>query len=57
MNEKVKISEEDQAAIDRLGITSSPKQVYYYKQHRYDRLADALRFAERDSASSETKIS
>lgn len=51
VNEEIKTSEEDRATMDRYGITSSTRQVYFYKQHRYGKLADAVRYAERDNAS------
>ncbi len=51
MNDESKINEKDKASMERLGITSSTKQVYFYKQHRYDKLTDAVRYAERDNAS------
>ena len=51
MNKDSKISEEDKASMDRLGITCSAKQTYSYKNHRYDNLAEAVRYAEREKAS------
>lgn len=53
MNEETKISEKDKASMDRLGITCTAKQVYFYKQHRYNNLTDAVRYAERKSASTQ----
>lgn len=53
MNEDIRTSEEDRATMDRFGITNSTRQVYFYKQHRYDKLADAVRYAERDNANAQ----
>jgi len=38
MNKETSVSEEDKTSMDRLGITNSSKQIYYYKQHRYENL-------------------
>ena len=54
MIEEPTTSEEDKATMDRFGITNSTKQVYFYKQHRYAKLADAVRYAERDNASTQS---
>lgn len=48
MTDEIKTSPEEKTKMERLGITSSIKQIYYYKNHQYDRLADALRYADRD---------
>ena len=50
MSEKIRISEEDKTAMDRFGITCAPKTVFFYKKHRYENLADALRYAKSDYA-------
>ena len=50
MSKKTRISEEDKTAMDRFGITCSPKTVFFYKKYRYENLADALRYAESDYA-------
>lgn len=39
----------DRQAMDTHGITSGSKDVYYYKNFKYDRLADAVRYAEIDT--------
>lgn len=51
MNKETSVSEEDKTSMDRLGITNSSKQIYYYKQHRYEKLADA----ERDNFSAQNQ--
>ncbi|MBL6746219.1 MAG: hypothetical protein ISP88_09920 [Pseudomonadales bacterium] len=53
MSEETRTSEEDRATMDKFGITNSTRQVYFYKQHRYEKLADAVRYAERDNASTQ----
>jgi hypothetical protein len=50
MSEEDKLSEEDKTLMDQYGITCTPKMVYFYKQYRYENLADALRYAESDHA-------
>jgi len=55
MNKETSVSEEDKTSMDRLGITNSSKQIYYYKQHRYEKLADAVRYAERDNFSAQNQ--
>ena len=35
--------------MDALGITCKSKDVYHYKDFRYERLADAVRYAEIDA--------
>ena len=39
------MSEDDKALRTQYGITSEPKMVFYYKEHRYDKLQDAVNFA------------
>jgi hypothetical protein len=39
----------DKQAMDDHGITCKSKDIYYYKDFRYDRLADAIRYAEIDA--------
>ena len=41
--------EQDKTLMAEYGFTSSPKTVYFYKQYRYDRLADALSYAKSDA--------
>lgn len=43
------MSEQDKTLMADYGITSSPKTVYFYKEYRYDRLADALAYAKTDA--------
>lgn len=43
------MTKKDQQAMDVHGITCAQKDVYYYKDFKYDRLADAVRFAEIDA--------
>ena len=40
---------EDRKTMDALGITCKSKDVYHYKEFRYDRLSDAVRYAEIDA--------
>ncbi len=39
----------DKQSMDTHGITCKSKDVYYYKDFRYERLADAVRYAEIDT--------
>lgn len=39
------MSEDDKAMMAQYGITSEPKLVYCYKEHRYDYLKDAVNYA------------
>lgn len=47
------MTDEEQTQMDRYGITMELKPVYRYKAYKYDHLADALSFAETDSAGTE----
>ena len=38
------------AAMEAHGITCAPKNVYFYKDFKYDRLDDAVRYAEIDAS-------
>ena len=40
------MTKDEKQAMDVHGITCKPKDVYYYKEFRYERLADAVRYAE-----------
>lgn len=50
MNDEDSMSIEDKTLMNRYGITSTPKMVYFYKQFRYENLTDAVRYAESDRA-------
>jgi hypothetical protein len=43
------MSEQDKSLMARHGITCAPKMMYFYKQYRYESLADALRYAESET--------
>lgn len=43
------MTNDDKRAMDAHGITSKSRDVYYYKDFKYERLADAVRFAEIDA--------
>ena len=43
------MSEEETALMAKYGITTETHTVYYYKEHRYEKLKDALNFAEIDT--------
>ncbi len=43
------MSEAEKKLMAEYGITSAPETIYYYKSYRYDKLADALKFAKRDN--------
>jgi len=42
------MTKEDKQSMDAHGITCKSKDVYYYKNFKYDRLAVAVRYAEID---------
>ena len=43
------MNKEDKALMEKYGVTCETKLIYTYKQHRYDSLQDALRYAEIDA--------
>ena len=43
------MTKDDKRSMDAHGITCKSKDVYYYKDFRYERLADAVRFVEIDA--------
>ena len=42
----IEMTKNDKQAMDAHGITSKSRDVYYYKDFKYERLADAVRYAE-----------
>lgn len=49
MFEHVAMNSQDRKTMEAHDITCKPKNTYYYKGFKYDRLADAVRYAEIDS--------
>ena len=49
------MSEDDKALMAQYGITSEPKLIYSYKEHRYDKLQDAINFARLDTKPEDKK--
>ena len=49
------MSEDDKALMAQYGISSEPKLIYCYKEHRYDKLQDAVNFARLDTKTDEKK--
>lgn len=49
------MNEDDSVRMQRLGITVARKNVYSYKEFTYERLDDAVRYAEVDARRSEGK--
>jgi hypothetical protein len=45
----MKMSEDDKLLMARYEITCEPKMIYSYKQHRYEKLKDALNYAQNDT--------
>ena len=45
------MNEKDREAMAALGVSCETRNVYYYREFKYDRLDDAIRFAKIDSAS------
>lgn len=43
------MTKDDKHNMDTHGITCKSKDVYHYKDFKYDRLADAVRYAEIDA--------
>jgi len=43
------MTKDDKQAMATHGITCKSKEVYHYKDFKYDRLADAVRYAEIDT--------
>lgn len=43
------MTKDEKQSMDAYGITCKSKDVFYYKDYRYERLADAVRFAEIDA--------
>ena len=43
------MTEEEQKLVDRFGITSQQKTLYFYKGHKYDNLKDAISYAKIDT--------
>ena len=49
------MSEDDKVLMAQYGITAETVTIYSYKEHRYDKLQDAVNFAKLDSNSVEKK--
>ncbi|HEX5789058.1 MAG TPA: hypothetical protein VFY03_12815 [Woeseiaceae bacterium] len=43
------MNDRDRKVMEALGISVAQKNVYSYRQYRYERLDDALRYAELDT--------
>lgn len=43
------MNKKDKQTMEAHGITCAPKKVYFYKDFKYDRLDDAVRYAEIDA--------
>jgi hypothetical protein len=43
------MNDADKRAMEAHGITCAPRMLYYYKEFRYERLDDALRYAKLDA--------
>jgi hypothetical protein len=43
------MNKKDKQMMEAHGITCAPKNVYFYKDFKYDRLDDAVRYAEIDA--------
>ena len=41
--------DKDKQTMETHGITSATRNVYFYKEYKYDRLEDAVRYAEIDA--------
>ena len=49
VHQVIEMTKDDKQAMDAHGITSKSRDVYYYKDFKYDRLADAVHYAEIDA--------
>jgi len=49
VHQVIEMTKDDKQAMDAHGITSKSRDVYYYKDFKYDRLADAVQYAEIDA--------
>ena len=49
VHQVIEMTKDERQAMDAHGITCKPKDVYYYKDFRYERLADAVHYAEIDA--------
>ena len=47
------MNKKDQQTMEAHGITWATRQVYFYKDFKYDRLDDAVRYAEIDARRSQ----
>lgn len=45
---EIHMNEDNKMMMERYGITSETKMMYFYKEFRYEDINDAIRFAERD---------
>jgi hypothetical protein len=43
------MNQKDRQTMEAHGITCATKDVFFYKEYKYDRLDDAIRFAEIDT--------
>ena len=43
------MNDKDKQTMEVHGITSAHRNVYFYKEYKYDRLDDAVRYAEIDA--------
>ena len=49
IHQVTEMTKDERQVMDAHGITCKSKDVYYYKDFRYERLADAVRYAEIDA--------
>lgn len=49
------MNEDNKALMAQFGITTESKTIYCYKEHRYDRLEDAVNFAKLESQPGDKK--
>lgn len=49
-------AKEELALMAYYGITSERKLIYHYKQHRYQKIEDAVNYARLDSSGSNYKL-
>lgn len=50
------MNEKDKQTMGAHGITCESRNVYFYKEYKYDRLDDAVRYAEIDARRARTNV-
>lgn len=54
--QEVIVDKTDEELMTDYGITSEPTSVYRYKEYKYSKLSDAVKYAKSESASEKVKM-